>query len=301
MKPYYEDELVTLYHGDCRELLASLPDDEFDCVLTDPPYGVKKADWDDEFATFWFEDAQRVAPVLGLMPGIWNLGRCPDEIGRWQYKWTLAAHLSNGTGRGALGLADWIPCLVYVADEEPRWCRQFAAWCEAAGVTKKRLDAIAGTSDMGGWWLSKLAHRSTVPAPHQWEKLKAELDPPRQFDALVYAGDPYADAGSTSKVFSLGAEPKANHPSPKPLSVTRWFLQRLPGYRLGRGVLDVFAGSGTTLRAAKDLGMPAVGIELDEAHCETAAARLSVDHLPFGHSAPDPVDALGLFDLGDVS
>ena len=38
MKPYYSDESVTLYHGDCLEVLATLPDASVDAVVTDPPY-----------------------------------------------------------------------------------------------------------------------------------------------------------------------------------------------------------------------------------------------------------------------
>ncbi len=38
MKPYYQDEWVTIYHADCREILPDLP--KVDLVLTDPPYGV---------------------------------------------------------------------------------------------------------------------------------------------------------------------------------------------------------------------------------------------------------------------
>ena len=38
MKPYYQDEYVTLYHGDCREVLPTLA--MVDLVVTDPPYGV---------------------------------------------------------------------------------------------------------------------------------------------------------------------------------------------------------------------------------------------------------------------
>ena len=37
MKPYYQDDAVTIYHGDCREMLLELP--KVDLVLTDPPYG----------------------------------------------------------------------------------------------------------------------------------------------------------------------------------------------------------------------------------------------------------------------
>jgi DNA modification methylase len=38
MKPYYQDDYVQIYHGDCREILPSLP--KVDLVLTDPPYGM---------------------------------------------------------------------------------------------------------------------------------------------------------------------------------------------------------------------------------------------------------------------
>lgn len=48
MKPYYEDDHVTLYHGDCREVLPALPDASVDSVVTDPPYelGFMGKGWD---------------------------------------------------------------------------------------------------------------------------------------------------------------------------------------------------------------------------------------------------------------
>ena len=53
MKPYYQDEWVTIYHGDCREILPQLP--KVDLVLTDPPYGITKAEWDVVPSTETFE------------------------------------------------------------------------------------------------------------------------------------------------------------------------------------------------------------------------------------------------------
>ena len=42
--PYYQDKWVTIYHGDCREILPELP--KVDLVLTDPPYGTTACSWD---------------------------------------------------------------------------------------------------------------------------------------------------------------------------------------------------------------------------------------------------------------
>lgn len=40
-KPYYDEDGITIYHGDCREILPHLP--KVDLVLTDPPYGIGEA------------------------------------------------------------------------------------------------------------------------------------------------------------------------------------------------------------------------------------------------------------------
>lgn len=285
MTPYYQDESVTLYHGDCLEILSEFQADEFDCVFGDPPYGVGKAEWDGEFLTEWMQLAARVAPTLAVTPGVWNLAAMPTSVADLNYRWTLAAHLRNGRGRGALGRGNWIPCVIYTRAEEIKWTSAFADWCEAAGITRDDLNTTTGSSDMAGWWTSRLARRSQVPSAAQWSLIRAAYDPPTHFDEMVLAADPCLQ-GVDSASFVVGNEPMPDHPSPKPLNVMTWLLDRMPGYRFaGRGVLDPFAGSGTTLRAAKDSGRRAVGIEKDERYCEVIAERMAQEVLPFGDVA----------------
>jgi site-specific DNA-methyltransferase (adenine-specific) len=67
--------------------------------------------------------------------------------------------------------------------------------------------------------------------------------------------------------------PADGHPCPKPIRWASWMMQRAS---LERDlVLDPFMGSGTTLRAAKDLGRYAIGIEIEERYCEIAAKRMA--------------------------
>jgi len=304
IEPYWADEDVTLYLGKCEDVLPSLPADSASIVLTDPPYGIGKAEWDAEFQSGWMADAARIAPALGLMPGTWNLLKCPETIGRLRYRWTLAAHIVNGMTRGALGYGNWIPCLVYGANNAAEWCSAFADWCTERGISRADLDACAGTSDMGGWWMSRLPHRSQVPTSVQWAKLRLRFGTPPEFDTGVMLAERLYRQASDAQRIIVGREDKPNHPSPKPISVMRWLVDRLTF--AGDLIIDPFAGSGTTLVAARELGRPAIGIEVEERYCEVIARRLSQGVLggitPAAEvtSLPEPAQP-AMFDLGEAS
>ncbi len=80
---------------------------------------------------------------------------------------------------------------------------------------------------------------------------------------------------SVDDVWRIPFETDTEHPAPFPLALA----SRAIGSTDARLILDPFMGSGTTLRAAKDHGRKAIGIELDERYCEIAARRLSQEVL----------------------
>ncbi|HMM41913.1 MAG TPA: site-specific DNA-methyltransferase [Thermomicrobiales bacterium] len=82
--------------------------------------------------------------------------------------------------------------------------------------------------------------------------------------------------GNVAGVFRVLAE----HPSPRPIDTMRHIVACAAAE--GECVIDPFMGSGTTLRAAKDLGRRAIGIEIEERYCEIAVRRLEQAVLPLG-------------------
>jgi DNA modification methylase len=101
-----------------------------------------------------------------------------------------------------------------------------------------------------------------------------------------YGPDPFlADSkGNRANGFvQRGRAESVDHPCPKPVEWMTWAIERTS--RPGETILDPFAGSGTTLAAAKQLGRKAIGIEIEERYCEIAAKRLAQGVLDFGTSA----------------
>jgi site-specific DNA-methyltransferase (adenine-specific) len=98
---------------------------------------------------------------------------------------------------------------------------------------------------------------------------------------LYYGKDPFLADGKGGRPNGFREEQpnrdNIDHPCPKPVSWMRWAVAR--STREGETVLDPFAGSGTTLRAAKALGRKAIGIEIEERYCETAAVWLGQEVL----------------------
>ena len=90
---------------------------------------------------------------------------------------------------------------------------------------------------------------------------------------LLAKGRPPISERGISDVIEWEREPVAFHPNQKPVAALRPLVA---AYAPAEGtVLDPFLGSGSTLRAAKDFGLRAVGIEIEQRYCGLAAGRMA--------------------------
>ena len=219
MSIYYQDDHVTLYHGDCLELTAWL---DADVLVTDPPYGMAY-------------DSGRVK------------GRSRPIANDAETTARDAALAAWGVGRPWLMFGTW-------RRPRPTGAAQVLVWDKTDGVGPGmgNLQAAFGTSHeeiyLGGDWPKRAARRGSV------------IRTSHGMSALV------ADIG---------------HPTPKPLGLMELLLVAAPPGT----VADPFAGSGSTLVAAKQLGRKAIGVELEERYCEIIARRLDQGVLDFGDAS----------------
>jgi DNA modification methylase len=221
VKPYYADEAVTLYHGDCREVTAWL---EADVLVTDPPYG---RGWE---------------AGSGMLGG----GRTRGHRGRHQ---PGIAGDRDATMRDA-ALELW----------EGRLAIVFGDPLIAAPTGAVQVLAYAKPGDAGA--------------------KGARAGFRRDAEFIWLAGPWPAAVGGQSSILSTSARcvgsptgmaARYGHPHAKPVDVMETLIAACPP-----GVIaDPFAGAGSTLVAARNLGRKAVGVELDERYCEKAARRLS--------------------------
>ena len=214
-EPYYADDRVTLYHGDCREVTEWLA---ADVLVTDPPYGMA------------YESNR-------------NRDKRNAKVGR-----PVAADSDTAVRDEAIAAWGDHPALVF-----GKWTQPRPAATRARLIWDKR---VQGTGDLSLPW-----------------------GPSDEEVYVLGSGFAGTRGGSVISVQMLMSNDRdrPDHPTPKPVPLMAQLIAKTVGT-----IADPFAGSGSTLVAAKQLGRKAIGVEIEERYCEVIAKRLAQDVLDFG-------------------
>jgi site-specific DNA-methyltransferase (adenine-specific) len=244
---YYQDDFVTLYHGDCFDVMAEMPDESIDCVITDPPYTdfVHKNSMSNrsgkpakeiDFESFTDEKLYEAFLQMSRLTKSWVVSTLAYE------------HAFKFEHTPPQGLV-----------------------MKRIGVWVKNNPMPQLTADRPGQGWEPIAYLHKVNKPSTWN-----------------AG------GSHGNYVSNLATP-TGHPTPKPIQMVSDFVERFTN--AGDIILDPFAGGGTTLLAARNLGRKIIAVEYEEKYCELIAKRLSQQTFTFAPPAEKakPVESVALF------
>jgi site-specific DNA-methyltransferase (adenine-specific) len=239
--PYYESSGggVTIYHADSFDLLHDLIG--IDAVITDPPYssgGAFRGDRAMQTSTKYVN-----SDTIAYRPEFAGDNRDQRSYLAWVSLWMAACYKGTNPGAVAALFTDWrqLPTTTDAFQAGGWVWRGLGVW-DKTGAARPRLGGITSQCEYVVWGtagpLESLANPVAIPGVFKYPS-------PRGDDKV--------------------------HIAEKPHPVMRWVVQLS---RPGGLVVDPFMGSGSTLRAAADLGRRCIGIDVSEEYCEIAAKRM---------------------------
>lgn len=256
MQPYYEANGITLYHGDCLEVMPYLISRgvQVNATICDPPYGSTSCSWD------------QVIPFDAMWRNIKGLNKPKAAMALFGSEpFSTLLRMSN---------LDW-----YKYD----WIWEKGAMSNFQQANKRPLNEIENIVVFGNGGIiynPQMELRDKPLDKRNWKYDKSKAS--NQLNHFSSRQD------TTKKIlteryptnvlrFNSCADECNNtnriHATQKPLLLMQYLIRTYTNP--GDMVLDFTSGSGTTLRAAKNLGRRAIGIEIEERYCEIAAQRLS--------------------------
>lgn len=238
----YEDDLVRLWHGDARDWLGQRTE-RADAVICDPPYGDTSLAWD-RAVDDWLGLTAHVAPQM----------------------WCFGSMRFFMSAAALFAAADWRLA------QEVVWEKHNGS--SAAADRFRRVHELVAHFYQGKWGD---LHR-VVPTTNDATKraVRRKKRPPQwgNIGAAAYTSEDGGPRLMRSVLQVRSEHGRAVHPTQKPLGILRPLIE----YSVPPGglVLDPFAGSASTLLAARELGRRAEGCEIDADYCAAAVKRLNV-------------------------
>lgn len=279
MSIYYQDEQMTLHHGDSLGVTRGMPDGSADCVVTSPPYyGLRDYGSDGQYGhertpTEYVAKLQElfseVRRVLADDGTFWlNLG---DSYGG---EWT-AGSLANKSAqrKNLLG----IPWRAAFALQDDGWIlRNSIIWHKPNAMPEPVGDRMSGRHENlfmfvknPRYWfdLDSVRERPTRPPGRTWAERKADGEPLRyglngQAAGAVGGFAPHPRGKNPGDIWPINTEPfPGAHFAVMPTEMARKAV--VAGCKPGGTVFDPFSGSGTTGMAAQNSGRKYVGIDIN--------------------------------------
>lgn len=244
LQPYYDRDGIAIYHGDALSVLSALPAESVDAIVCDPPYSSGGLFRGDRTASTRAKYVQSEAATRTKLPEFSGDTRDQRSYGFWCGLWLAQAYAIAKPGGTCAAFTDWrqLPVTTDALQAGGWLWRGIFVWDKTAaarpsgmGFTNQCEYVVWGTKGKSG-----RAGKLVLPGVVQHRPLYEGRD-------------------------------EKHHVAAKPLPVMETLLRIVPE---GGVVLDPFMGSGSTLVAAKALGLRAIGIEVEERYCEVAARRL---------------------------
>jgi adenine-specific DNA-methyltransferase len=332
MKPYYEQDGITIYHSPCELVLPTLAASSCNLLATDPPYfRVKDEEWDRQWPS------QRAFLIwLASLTGEWRrvlrangslyvfaspeMATAVERVVAKRFRvlnsirWYKQDGWHQKTEKEALRafLSPW-ESVVFAeqygeAYEDASRALHKAVYApigravqkkrEAASLSRGEIDAACSPSRKPTGLCYRWEEGACLPTLEQWVDLCRACGDGREYEDLRREyEDLRREYEDLRREFSLSprsvwsdqwnfptVQPyPGKHPCEKPVSMMEHIITT--STRPGDLVLDCFAGSGSTLLAAKLSGRRAIGIEREEKYCEIAVNRLAQGALFAGGAA----------------
>lgn len=296
-------KLDSVFQGDCNEYLAQLPDESIHLIATDIPYGIGADDWDvlhsnSNSAYLGSSPAQQKAGAVFRKRGKplngWSEAdkQIPREYYDWCSTWATSWLRVLKPGASALVFAGrrlQHRCVAALEDAGFTF-KDMLAWTRPRAVHRaQRISVIfdrrgddENATEWAGWRVGNLRPRFE---PILWFVKPYPIgttiaDNVLQHGVGAYNEDAYVEyAKHPDNLISVGFEQGelGLHPTQKPIRLMEALIQLAS--TPGQIVLDPFAGSGSTLVAAKRLQRRFIGCELDSKYVDVARKRLASHQL----------------------
>jgi site-specific DNA-methyltransferase (adenine-specific) len=249
MSPFFEDPKhhLSLYHGDCLQILAAMPPDSVDLIFADPPYFLSNGGI-----------TCHAGKMVSVNKGAWDRSRGAAENHEFNLSWLRAAQrvLKPNGSIWVSGTSHVIHSVGFAMQQLEFKLLNDISWVKPNPPPNLSCRYFTHATETIIWAAKNKNSRHTFNY-----KLMRELNAGKQMKSVWEIYPPAAWEKKFGK-----------HPAQKPLVLLERILKASSNE--GDLVLDPFAGSGTTLLAAKLLKRHAIGIESEEKYLQVAMKRL---------------------------